>query len=103
MTEEYISKSEHLAFKEGIDKENARQNERLNKLEVTVERINDLAVATNKLASTMESMLQEQKEQGQRLRVLEGKDGKKWQETVKILASAVIGALVTFIAQMVLK
>ena len=62
MGEEYLLRNEFLAFKETMNAENERQNHRILKLEDTTEKINELAVSTEKLASTMEKMLEEQKE-----------------------------------------
>lgn len=95
MSEEYVTKAQHEEFKERLDAENERQNHRINKLESTIEKINDLAISTNELATTMKSMLEEQKNQGKRLSELESRDGKKWRDVVKTVIAVAVTAVVT--------
>lgn len=45
-----ITRSEHEEFRKRIEEENNRQNHRIERLEDTVEKINQLATATEKLA-----------------------------------------------------
>ena len=97
----YISRAEFDAVKEAFDAENARQNHRILKLEDMAEKINDLAISTEKLASTMEKMLEEQREQGKRISKLEGRDGEKWRSVAKIVATAVISAAIGALLMMI--
>ena len=62
--EEYLTRQEHQEFKEGLEKENHRQNKRIEILENTVRQINDLTLSVQKLATNMEGMLSKQTEQG---------------------------------------
>lgn len=101
MGEEYLLRAEFLAFKETMNAENERQNHRILKLEDTTEKINELAMSTEKLASTMEKMLEEQKEQGKRIVKLEGRDGEKWRSVAKIVATAVISAVIGAVLMMI--
>lgn len=94
MDNEYVGRAEFEAVKETINAENVRQNHRIMKLEDMAEKINNLAISTEKLASTMEKMLEEQREQGKRISKLESRDGEKWRSVVKIVATAVIGAAI---------
>ena len=97
MGEEYITRAEHNAFKEALNAENERQNHRLTKLEDTSEKINELAVSTQKLATSMEQMLEEQREQGKRICKLEGRDGEKWRQIAGYILTAIIGAGLGFL------
>lgn len=101
--DEFLDIGVHNEFEKRIDREIEQQNHRLDKLESTVDKINRLATSTEKLADNMQNMLKEQERQGQRLSALESRDGKKWQETVKIVGSAIVGAIITFLAQIILK
>ncbi len=94
MADEYVSLREHREFSQRIDRENERQNERLKQLESSIDEINRLAISTERLATSMEQMLEEQKAQGKRISKLEGRDGEKWRDVVKIVATAVLGAVV---------
>ena len=45
----------------------------------------------------MESMLREQKSQGERLQKLESLDGEMWRKVVGYIATAIIGIVIGFI------
>lgn len=101
MADEYIQRSEHKEFAERIDAENARQNHRIERLEITVEKINNLATATERLATNMEAMLKEQEKQSKQIAALENKDGQKWREVVKIVGTALITTAIAALAFMI--
>lgn len=103
MPEEYIQRKEHDEFAKRIEEENHRQNKRIDKLESIAERINSLATSTEKLADNMQMMLKEQERQSQQISALESRDGKKWREAVKIIGSAIGGAVITFLMQIALR
>lgn len=103
MADEFISAVVCEERCKRLEDEDKRQNRRIDKLEETVEKIHELAAATNKMASSMEDMLEEQKMQGQRLSDLEKKDGKKWGRMIELLVAAGGGSLVTALVQMLLK
>ncbi len=88
-----------------LERENERQNERLKALEGNWEEVHHLALSTERLATNMEKMVEEQRQQGERISKLEkkqdsrisrleGRDGEKWRGVVKIVATAVIGAAI---------
>ena len=52
--EEYLTRQEHQEFKEGLEKENHRQNKRIEILENTIRQINDLTLSVQKLATNMD-------------------------------------------------
>lgn len=97
MDNETISRAEHDEFARRQDDENKRQNKRLDALEVTVREIGSLTTSVAKLASSMESMLREQKKQGERLEALEGRDGEMWRKVTGYIITAVIGIVLGFI------
>jgi len=45
----------------------------------------------------MENMLKVQKQQGDRLETLEGRDGEMWRKVVGYIATAIIGIVVGFL------
>ena len=97
--DEYLTKGEHNEYKESQNKENNRINKRLELLENTVRQINDLTLSVQKLANNMESMLNKQTEQGQRLEDLEGRDGEKWRNVSMYVITTLIGAVIGFVLQ----
>lgn len=99
--DEYLTKGEHNEYKESQNKENNRINKRLELLENTVRQINDLTLSVQKLANNMESMLNKQTEQGQRLEDLEGRDGEKWRNVSMYVITTLIGTVIGFVLQQV--
>ena len=95
MEEGYVTQREHKEFAQRIDRENERQNERLKQLESNIDEINRLAISTEKLATSMEQMLVEQKAQGTRISKLEEQDGEKWRGAIKTVITVVLTAAVT--------
>lgn len=101
MAEDFVPISVCIERCKRLEEEDKRQNERIRMLEDSIEEINRLAISTEKLATTMEKMLEEQKDQGRRISKLEGRDGEKWRGVVKIMATAVISAVVGAILMMI--
>ena len=87
--EDYISRHEHDEFCKRMEEEHRRQKERIKLLEENVRQIGALTVSVEKMACNMESMLQEQKEQGERLGALEEVPAKNW----NTLKAGVLGAV----------
>lgn len=77
--------------------EDARQNERITKLEGSVGDIHELAISVNTLATNMEHMLAEVQAQGNRLTAIEAKDGDMWRSTMKYVVTAIVGIVVGFV------
>lgn len=99
-----ITRAEHEEFRRSMElanqnlaDENKRQNHRLDDLEETVKAQTALAVSVERLATNMENMLKEQKDQGKRLEILEGRDGELWRKVVGYLVTAVVGIVLGFV------
>ena len=84
-----------------LEDEDKRQNERIKQLESSIGEIHQLTLSTERLATTMEQMLVEQKAQGSRISKLEGRDGEKWRDTVKTVVTVVISAVIGAVLMMV--
>ena len=102
--EDAISRAEHEEFakrmvaeNKRLDDENRRQNKRLDILEENAKAQTALAVSVERLATNMENMLKEQKEQGKRLETLESRDGEMWRKVVAYIATAIVGIVIGFI------
>ena len=67
---------------------------RIKDLEETQKQIWDLTVSVKELAISVKGMVAEQKEQGKRLDLLEGKPGKKWEKASDTVITTIIGGLV---------
>ncbi len=91
MAEEFVVTSVCEERCRRLEEEDKRQNERIKVLETSVGEIHRLTISTEKLATSMEQMLVEQKEQGGRISKLEERDGKMWRKVVGYVITTVIG------------
>ena len=89
-----ISRAEHEEFRRRIEEENRRQDKRIEVLENHTKQIGSLAISVEKLAVSIESMCREQEQQGNRLAVLEGRDGEMWRRVMGYIASGIVGTIV---------
>ena len=96
MENEYLTLSEHREFTKRIEEENTRQNHRLANLESAVQQIAGLASSVERLAINMENMTKEQQKQGDRLGILEGRDGEKWRSVVSHVGLCILTAIVGY-------
>lgn len=92
-----ISRAEHEEFRKRLEEQNQRQDKRISLLEESVRQIGALTTSVEKLALSMESMAKEQERQGERMEVLEGRDGEMWRKVVGYIATAVIGIVLGFV------
>ena len=97
MSDSPIMRAEHEEFVRRMEEEHKRQNKRLDLLEKQTEQITDIAMSTKELAISVKQMAEEQREQGNRLEKLEGRDGEMWRKVVGYVITAVIGVLIGFV------
>lgn len=97
MDNEFVTAEVHREFEKRMEEENRRQNERLRLLEENVRQISELTASVKELAVSMKNMLTEQEKQGNRLEVLESRDGEMWRKVVGYLLTAVISLVVGFL------
>ena len=97
MENEFLPRREHNEFAKRMEAEHDRQNHRISELETTFKQIGSLAVSTERMSCIMEQMLAEQKAQGERLEVLEGRDGQKWRDISSHVITAIVGAVICYI------
>lgn len=92
-----ITRAEHEEFRKRLEEQNQRQDKRIALLEENVRQIGALTTSVEKLVLSMESMAKEQERQGERMEVLEGRDGEMWRKVVGYIATAVIGIVLGFV------
>lgn len=92
-----ITRAEHEEFRKRLEEQSQRQDKRISLLEESVRQIGALTTSVEKLALSMESMAKEQERQGERMEVLEGRDGEMWRKVVGYIATAVIGIVLGFV------
>lgn len=95
--DEPISRAEHEEFAKRIDAQEKRQDKRLEMLENTVREIGALTLSVQRLAQSLESMVEEQEQQGRRLQALEDRDGEKWRKLMGYIATALTSGAVTLL------
>ena len=69
-----VGREEHEEFKQRMEDEHKRINRRLQELETVTKQITDLALSVQKLATSIENMVQAQNRQEERLSELESRE-----------------------------
>lgn len=90
-----VSRAELSEIEKRLDAENQRQNHRLNALEETVKQIHSLATSVEKLAVSVQNMVEEQKKHSERLETLESRDGEMLRKIIGYILTAIAGAAAT--------
>ena len=107
-----LTRAEHEEFRRAVDAkfedckrsqeaENKRTNHRLNNLEESTKQISSLAISVEKLALSIETMVEEQKEQREELEELKSRDGEMWRKVTGYVITAVIGIILGFLFQQI--
>lgn len=91
-----ITRAEHEEFKKRMEEEHRRQNRRIELLENTVQQIGEIATSVEKMAVSLQSMVKEQEQQGNRLEALESRDGEMWRKVVGHVVTAIISIILGF-------
>lgn len=99
---EWISRHEHDEFAHRIQDEHNRMNKRIGIMEQEIKETNKLIIAVNKLASAIEGMQKEQKEQGERLKKIEQVPADNWKVVKSSILSAIGGVVGTAIVAAVI-
>lgn len=97
MENEYITLQFHNEYAKRMQEEDERQNYRIKALEKAVEENGKLALSVERLAISVQSMVEEQKAQGERLETLENRDGESWRKAIGYLVTTIIGIMVGYI------
>lgn len=97
MDDDNITRAEHEEFRKRIDRENERQNKRLDIIEDDVRQLNQLTASIKELALSVQNMCKEQERQSARLGTLEKRDGEMWRKVVGYVLTTVIGAVLCYV------
>ena len=98
MDEKFLPRHEHEEFAKRMEEEHKRQNKRIGDLEDGQKERHRMLVSIEKMAVNMESMQKEQKDQGERLEILESRDGETWRKAEWAIISGIIMAVVGYVA-----
>ncbi len=92
----------HGEFAARVGEEDKRQNKRLDLLEESISRINDLTVSIERMEVSMSNMIEEIKKQGERLEELENEPVETYNQVKQSIITAVIGTVVGAVTTAVL-
>lgn len=95
-----ITRHEFEAVTQRFDAENDRQNHRIHTLEDTVKQIHALTASVEKLALSVQNMVDEQRKHSQRLETLESRDGELWRKIVGYALTAGVGFLAALLLRL---
>ena len=90
--EDCITRVEHEEFARRMEDEHSRQNKRIELLEESTTRIATLSTSIEKLAVNI------QVRQGERLEVLESRDGEMWRKVTAYAVTMVVGIIIGYIS-----
>lgn len=92
-----ITRAEHEEFVRRMQDEHKRIHHRVSDIEKTVDRIHDLTLSVERLATSVEQMARVQKSHEQQIERLEARDGEMWRRAVGHVVAAVIGVAIGLI------
>lgn len=92
--DDFVTRPEYTADIKRLEAEETRQNRRIDKLEDTSQKINDLVVSIKELSVNMSSMQSTLKTLTDRLTAIEDEPAENWRKAIWIVVAAVIGAAV---------
>ena len=95
--EDYVTRAVHDEFARRVDEENSRQNKRIEIIEVKQSQISELVVSVKVLAANVENIAKEINEQGSRLKEIEGRPTKRWEQLVGSIISALVTAFIAYL------
>jgi molecular chaperone GrpE (heat shock protein) len=92
----FVTKEVHEEFVKRMEEEDRRQNKRIEIIEEKQTQISELVTSVKVLAANVENIAREINEQGLRLKEIEGKPGKRWEQLVGYILSAVVTAVIAY-------
>lgn len=94
--EDFVTKAVHEEFVKRMEEEDRRQNKRIEIIEEKQGQISDLVASVKVLAVNVENIAKEINEQGVRLKEIEGKPGKRWEQLLGYVISALVTAAIAY-------
>ena len=88
--DEFLPRKEHNEFSKRMEEEHHRQNKRITDLEKEQKQIYALTISVKELAMSVKSMVEEQKEQSERIKQLEEKPVKRWDSIITTIITSIV-------------
>ena len=92
----FVTKEVHEECVKRMEEEDRRQNKRIEIIEEKQGQISDLVASVKVLAVNVENIAKEINEQGVRLKEIEGKPGKRWEQLLGYVISALVTAAIAY-------
>ena len=93
---EFVTIEVHEEFVKRMEEEDRRQNKRIEIIEEKQGQISDLVASVKVLAVNVENIAKEINEQGIRLKEIEGKPAKRWEQLIGYVISALVTAAIAY-------
>lgn len=94
--DDFVTKAVHEEFVKRMEEEDRRQNKRIEIIEEKQGQISDLVASVKVLAVNVENIAKEINEQGIRLKEIEGKPAKRWEQLIGYVISALVTATIAY-------
>lgn len=94
--EDFVTRAVHDEFAKRMEEEDRRQNKRIEIIEEKQAQISELVVSVKVLAANVENIAKEINEQGTRLKEIEGRPAKRWEQLVGYIISALVTAAIAY-------
>ena len=91
-----ITRGEYDLAMRRLEDEDHRQNKRLDMLEESLKKLNDLTVTVGKMAVSLETMTKQLERQAAQLSDIEKAPAGRWNQLVSALIGAVVAAAVAY-------
>ena len=93
----FVTEKVLAEFAKRVDQEDKRQNERIDRLENTLQTMSTIAISVERLAVNMETLAKEVARQGTKLNDLEMKPAKRWDLLISSVISSIVGLILGFV------
>ena len=93
----FVPRKELDAIIKRLDAEDERENHRLNELEETVKHIHTLTASVEKLAVSIQNVVDELRRHSQRLETLESREGEMWRKVIGYILMALASSVMTLL------
>lgn len=92
-----ITRAEHMEFVKRVEAEDTRQNARISEIEESIKETHKQNASIERLAASVESIAKELERHGEKLEVLEARDGELWRKAIGYVVTSIISIVIGFI------